>query len=105
MVEPQTARRPRQGRGRPGHSPDLSTAGGVIFGTQAGEVVRLDAKTGLPIATYPVKGQVRSQPVAVAGFIYLGTEDGRLVAIDTHDPSVTGRTTWGADPQRSGHAH
>lgn len=45
---------------------------------------------------------IRSQPVVDDGWIYVGTEDGKLVAIDTKDPSVTGWPTWGGNAQRTG---
>jgi outer membrane protein assembly factor BamB len=45
---------------------------------------------------------IRSQPVVADGRIYVGTEDGRLVAIDTKDPSITGWPTWGGNAQRTG---
>jgi outer membrane protein assembly factor BamB len=73
-----------------------------IVATLSGELLRLDEQTGRVLARYPVGDQVRSQPVAVDGILYMGTEHGRLVAIDTHDRSLTGWSTWGADAQRSG---
>jgi hypothetical protein len=35
------------------------------------------------------------------GWLCAGTEDGRLIAIDTGDASVTGWPTWGGDPGRT----
>jgi outer membrane protein assembly factor BamB len=80
----------------------LAVNGSILFGTLAGQVVRLDQTTGKQVATYAVGGKVRSQPVVAGGWIYVGTEDGRLVAIDTKDPAVTGWTTWGGNAQRTG---
>jgi outer membrane protein assembly factor BamB len=75
---------------------------GVVFGTLAGNVVRLDGKTGKEKTSYAVGAPIRSQVVTDAGWIYVGTEDGKLVAIDTHDPAVTGWSTWGGNAQRTG---
>lgn len=80
----------------------LAAGGSVFVATLAGQVVRLDPKSGSQVAAYPVGGKVRSQPVVAGGWIYVGTEDGRLVAIDTKDPKVTGWTTWGGNAQRTG---
>ncbi len=80
----------------------LAAGGSVLFGTLKGEVVRLDQKTGKVVATYTVGAPVRSQPVVANGWIYVGTDDGRLVAINTKDPAVTGWPTWGGDAQRTG---
>jgi outer membrane protein assembly factor BamB len=74
----------------------------VLLATLDGEILRLDAKTGAKRATYAVGSPVRSQPVVDDGWIYVGTEDGKLVAIDTKDRTVTGWPTWGANAQRTG---
>ena len=79
----------------------LATKSAILFGTLAGEVVRLDPKSGKQVATYKVGGRVRSQPVVADGWIYVGTDDGRLVAINTKDKSITGWTTWGGNAQRT----
>jgi outer membrane protein assembly factor BamB len=80
----------------------LAAGGSIMFGTLQGQVVRLDQQTGKQLASYAVGGKVRSQPVVADGWIYVGTEDGRLVAIDTKDPKVTGWPTWGGNAQRTG---
>lgn len=74
----------------------------ILLATLTGEVRRLDAGTGKLLRSYPVSGRVRSQPVISEGWIYVGTEDGRLVAIDTKDASVDGWPTWGGNAQRTG---
>ena len=83
----------------------LSAGASVLFGTLAGEVVRLETATGKKTHTFAIGGPVRSQPVVDGGWIYVGTEDGKLVAIDTKDPTVTGWPTWGGNAQRSGIAN
>jgi len=39
------------------------------------------------------------------GWIYVGTENGRLVGIDTKNPEFTGWATWGGDAARTGVYH
>lgn len=80
----------------------LAAGTSVLFGTLAGDVVRLEQKSGKVLAKYAVGAPIRSQPVVANGWIYVGTDDGRLVAIDTKDASVTGWPTWGGDAQRTG---
>lgn len=74
----------------------------VLYATLSGEVRRLDAGDGKLLKSYAIGGRVRSQPVIASGWIYVGTDDGRLVAIDTKDASVDGWPTWGGNAQRTG---
>lgn len=83
-------------------SAPLGVGKSVLFATLKGEIVRLDEKTGQRLASYSVGSPVRSQPVVDRGWIYVGTDDGKLVAIDTKDPTVTGWSTWGGNAQRTG---
>ncbi len=80
----------------------LAARGSILFGTLDGKVMRLDQQSGKVLATYVVSGPVRAQPVVDGGWIYVGTDDGKLVAIDTKDPNVTGWPTWGGNAQRTG---
>ena len=80
----------------------LAAGNSILFATLSGEVLRLDQKTGKKVASYPVGGRVRSQPVVADGWIYVGTDDGRLVAINTKDKTITGWPTWGGNAQRTG---
>jgi outer membrane protein assembly factor BamB len=73
----------------------------IVVATLGGEVIRLDARTGKLVASYKTDAQLRSQPVVEGGWIYLGTEDGRLIAIDTGDRDLTGWPTWGGDIGRT----
>lgn len=80
----------------------LAAGKSVLLGTLDGKVLRIDPSAGKSIAEYKVGSPIRSQPVVDEGWIYIGTEDGKLVAIDTKDKSVTGWPTWGGNAQRTG---
>jgi outer membrane protein assembly factor BamB len=80
----------------------LAAGGSIMFGTLEGNVMRLDQATGKELGKWQIGGKVRSQPVVDSGWIYVGTEDGKLIAIDTKDPAVTGWPTWGGNAQRTG---
>ncbi|HEY5924048.1 MAG TPA: PQQ-binding-like beta-propeller repeat protein [Kofleriaceae bacterium] len=80
----------------------LAAGKSVLFGTLDGNVVQLDPASGKRKAEFKVGAPIRSQPVVDGGWIYVGTSDGKLVAIDTKDKSVTGWPTWGGNAQRSG---
>jgi outer membrane protein assembly factor BamB len=80
----------------------LAAGKSILLGTLDGKVLRLDPEKGKSIAEYKVGSPIRSQPVVDDGWIYVGTEDGKLVAIDTKDKSITGWPTWGGNAQRTG---
>lgn len=78
-------------------------AGDSLFvATLAGQVLRIDPSTGAVRERYDAGAPLRSQPAIVDGWIYVGTENGRLVAIDTGDRTLTGWSTWGANAARTG---
>lgn len=74
----------------------------MILATLHGQILELDPKTGKTEHTWEVGGTVRAQPSVVGGWIYVGTEDGRLVAIDTGDATLTGWAMWGGNAARTG---
>ena len=80
----------------------LYAGGRIVVATLAGNVVTLDPKSGKSTKTFTVGAEVRSQPVVEGGWIYVGTEDGRLVAIDTGDHGLTGWPMWGGNAARTG---
>ncbi len=80
----------------------LLAGGHLVVATLKGQVLELDPTTGKPVATFDVGGPVRAQPVVADGWIYVGTEDGRLVAIDTGDRTLTGWPMWGGNAARTG---
>jgi outer membrane protein assembly factor BamB len=80
----------------------LAAGKSVLFATLQGTVVQLDPASGKRKAEFKVGAPVRSQPVVDGGWIYVGTADGKLVAIDTKDKTITGWPTWGGNAQRSG---
>ena len=80
----------------------LAAGGSVLLATLDGKIVQLDPKSGKARASYAVGARVRSQPVVEDGWIYVGTEDGRLVAINTGDAKLDGWPMWGGNAARTG---
>lgn len=74
----------------------------VLVATLKGEVLELRPDTGQVARRHAVGAAIRAQPVVVDGWIYVGTEDGRLVAIDTKARSLTGWPMWGGNAARTG---
>jgi len=73
----------------------------IVVATLGGDVIRLDAKAGSLIKQYKTGAPLRTQPIVHDGWIYAGTEDGRLIAINTGDRALTGWPTWGGDSGRT----
>jgi hypothetical protein len=57
----------------------------------------VDPDRGTVCKTYPVGSALRSQPAIEGGRLYVGTQDGKVVCIDTGDARFTGWPTWGGD--------
>jgi outer membrane protein assembly factor BamB len=74
----------------------------VLLATLEGSIVRIDPGSGKERGRWKVGARVRSQPVVQDGWIYVGTEDGRLVAIDSGKRDLTGWPMWGGNAARSG---
>ena len=82
-------------------TPPIAAGGKLIIATLAGEVILLDAQTGAEVQRYAVSEPVRYQPIVMGGRIYVTTTYGKLICIETGDPSLTGWSTWGADAAHS----
>jgi len=54
------------------------------------------------VKTYPVGSPTRFQPAIEHGRLYIGTEDGKLVVIDTGNSALTGWTMWGGNAAHTG---
>jgi len=83
-----------------------AAAGGDLFvATIKGEILQLNAKDGKVRKTYKVGSPVRFQPVVMNGRIYVGTQDGKVICINTGDKKLTGWSTWGGNAQHTGVQH
>ena len=78
-------------------APPAAAGGQLFLTTLEGDVLQVDPEKGGVTKTYKVGSPVRSQAAIDGGRIYVGTQDGRLVCIDTGDARFTGWVTWGAN--------
>jgi len=74
----------------------------VVATTLDGRALIFDASTGEVLRTYDVGHRITTQPAMMDGWLYIGTFDGHLVAIDTGDPQVHGWSTYGGNARRTG---
>lgn len=83
-------------------SPTLGFAGKYLLATEGKTKIALvDAAKGIKIKEYQVSDIISSEPVAANGWIYCGTKNGKLVAINTKDKSITGWYQWGMNAQHN----
>lgn len=73
----------------------------LLIATLKGEIILIDAGSGTEVKKYMINEPVRTQPVAMKGWIYVSTTTGKLVAINTGDVSITGWPMLGGDNERS----
>ncbi|HEX6180169.1 MAG TPA: PQQ-binding-like beta-propeller repeat protein [Chitinophagaceae bacterium] len=85
-------------------TPPIYVNGLIIVATLTGDVKIFDEKDGKIIKEYHVKDPIRYQPVADKGWIYLTSVNGRMHAIDTGNPLITGWNMWGGNAARTNEA-
>jgi Ca-activated chloride channel family protein len=83
-------------------APPSYANGALAIATVAGTVVLLDAITGRSAHAFWVGQAMRFQPAIVDGWIYVGTTDGSIAAIDTGDRRLDGWPMWGGGPAHNG---
>jgi outer membrane protein assembly factor BamB len=82
-------------------APPAAAGGHLVMTTLKGDVLRMD-ENGKVVKTWETKSPTRFQPAVEGGRIYVGTQDGKLICIDTGDKKLTGWTCWGGNPQHTG---
>ncbi len=76
-------------------------AGGYVFiATAAGKLLQIDSQAGKTVKSYEIGSPLRFPPAIQDGRIYVGTQDGKLVCIDTRNVDLTGWPMLGGDAAR-----
>lgn len=83
-------------------TPPVAAGNEIILATIDGRVLRINPDSGKLIQEYKTGSTIRFQPTVVDGRIFLGTQDGKLITIDTKDNKLTGWPMWGKDACHSG---
>jgi Ca-activated chloride channel homolog len=83
-------------------APPAAAGGQIFLATLKGEVLQLEPTKGTVTHRYPVGAALRFQPTIQDGRIYVGTQDGQVVCIDTGDKKLTGWSTWGGNAAHTG---
>jgi outer membrane protein assembly factor BamB len=85
-------------------APPAAAGGHLVLATLKGDVIRLDPQTGKVVKSWSTGSPTRFQPAVDGGRVYVGTQDGKLICVDTGDPSLTGWPCWGGNPAHTGAA-
>lgn len=83
-------------------APPVAAGPAIFLATLAGAVLQMDPATGQTKKTWEVGSPLRFPPSIDAGRVFTGTQDGRLVCIETGDAAHTGWPQWGGNAQRTG---
>jgi outer membrane protein assembly factor BamB len=83
-------------------APPAAAGGQIFLATLKGEILQLEPTKGTINKRYPVGAPLRFQPTIENGRIYVGTQDGQVVCIDTGDRKLTGWSTWGGNVAHTG---
>jgi hypothetical protein len=83
-------------------TPPAIANGKLFFGTVQGEVHCLSAESGTTLWSVPIGGPIVFQPAVVAGRVYIATDSGTLICLETGDDSDDGWQMWGADAAHNG---
>jgi Ca-activated chloride channel family protein len=83
-------------------APPVAAGESLFLATLAGDVLQFDPRTGEVLKSYKVGAAMRFPPAIEDGRIYAGTQDGKVVCIDTGDARLTGWPMWGRDAAHSG---
>lgn len=82
-------------------TPPVKAGDNIVIATYEGEIRVIDPTDGKITKRYSTGEHIRSQPVVQDGWIYVATINGKLVAVNTGDPKLTGWGMWGGNAARS----
>jgi Ca-activated chloride channel homolog len=78
-------------------TPPLIAGGKIIVATLNGEIQVLNSESGKKEMSWSTGENIRYQPVVDRGWIYATTTNGKMIAINTGNASLTGWSMWGKD--------
>lgn len=71
-------------------TPPIRVGNDVLIATYLGDILLIDADTGRQKKKYSTGENIRTSPVAMDGWIYVGTANGKVIAINTQQTWITG---------------
>jgi outer membrane protein assembly factor BamB len=83
-------------------TPPSIVNGKLFFGSVAGELHCLSAESGEEVWKISIGEPIVFQPAVAGGRVYVGTDSGSLVCVETGDRNDDGWLMWGADAAHNG---
>jgi outer membrane protein assembly factor BamB len=83
-------------------TPPIAVNEHILVATLSGDIELYKAINGQLEKRYQLNAPIRFQPIAQDGKIFIGTQDGQVICIDTRNPELTGWPTWGGDAAHTG---
>ncbi|OFZ08728.1 MAG: hypothetical protein A3D92_20850 [Bacteroidetes bacterium RIFCSPHIGHO2_02_FULL_44_7] len=79
-------------------TPPIRVGNDILIATYLGNILLIDAETGQQKKKYSTGENIRTSPVAMDGWIYVGTANGKVIAINTNQTWITGWPMLGKNP-------
>jgi outer membrane protein assembly factor BamB len=73
----------------------------ILVATYNGDLLLIDSLTGETVKKFSTNQTIRTAPIAMNGWIYVGTTNGKIIGINTQDGHITGWPMLGKDPEHS----
>jgi outer membrane protein assembly factor BamB len=86
-------------------TPPVAVHNRIIVATLNGDVELYEAATGKLEKRYRLNTEIRYQPIVHGGRIFVGTQNGKVICIDTQNRKLTGWPMWGRDAAHTGIIH
>lgn len=83
-------------------APPVLAGGHLFIATLSGEIWQMEAGKGEIKVKFKLGQAIRFQPAIDAGRIYVGTQNGQVICINTGDAGLTGWPCWGANAAHTG---
>lgn len=83
-------------------NPPAVAGGRLVLSGLDGVVMVVDCATGVAVKQWQFNAVFTHQPAVHQGMIYVGASNGRLIAINTGDGTLTGWSQWGGGPGHNG---
>lgn len=83
-------------------APPVLAGGHLFIATLGGEIWQMEPEKGEIKNKFKIGQATRFQPAIEGGRIYVGTQNGQVICINTGDAKLTGWPCWGANPAHTG---